>query len=83
MAYGVDAAARLYLGKSATGLSLAEAALLAGIPDNPAINPIDDPLASLERQKSVILKMLEYRLISPQDGIIATREQPAMRGCAL
>lgn len=79
MAYGVDAAARFYLGKSATGLSLAEAALLAGIPANPAINPLDDPLAALERQKSVILKMLEYRLISPQDGIIATREQPAMR----
>ena len=80
MVYGVDAAARLYLGKSATGLSLAEAALIAGIPENTWKNPIDDPLAALERQKSVILKMLEYRLISPQDGIIATREQPAMRG---
>ncbi|OGO28444.1 MAG: hypothetical protein A2Z16_09355 [Chloroflexi bacterium RBG_16_54_18] len=79
MAYGVDAAARLYLDKSAASLSLAEAALLAGILEDPAMNPLDNPLAALERQKFVILKMLEHRLISPQDGIVATREQLAMR----
>lgn len=32
LAYGVDAAARVYFGKSATELDLAEAALLAAIP---------------------------------------------------
>jgi hypothetical protein len=37
--YGIEAAARLYLGKSAADLNLAEAALLAAVGRSPALNP--------------------------------------------
>ncbi|MDA1217013.1 MAG: transglycosylase domain-containing protein, partial [Chloroflexi bacterium] len=41
LAYGVDAAARVYFGKSAVALNLAESALLAAVPQYPGLNPID------------------------------------------
>jgi membrane peptidoglycan carboxypeptidase len=54
LAYGIDAAARVYFDKSASQLNLAEAALLAAIPSAPAINPLDTLQASLERQNEVL-----------------------------
>ena len=54
LAYGIDAAARVYFGKPAEDLTLAEAAVLAAIPDAPAINPLDTPSASLERGQAVL-----------------------------
>ena len=42
-AYGIDAAALAYFGKHAGDLSLAEAALLAGIPLHPSTNPAEAP----------------------------------------
>lgn len=53
-AYGADAAARVYFGKSAADLDLAEAALLAGIADRPSFNPLDAPLVARERQLQVL-----------------------------
>ncbi|PJF33745.1 MAG: penicillin-binding protein, partial [Candidatus Thermofonsia Clade 1 bacterium] len=42
VAYGIEAAAQTYFGKRAAELSLAEAALLAGLPQAPAaLNPFD------------------------------------------
>ncbi len=64
LAYGVDAAAWVYLGKSATGLTLAEAALLAAISQTPDLNPIDTPELALERRQSVLQTMLELGMIS-------------------
>ena len=55
---GVEAAARLYLGKPASALTLAEAALLAGIPRAPSR---DNPYASAERARArqrVVLRRL-------------------------
>ena len=75
MAYGVDAAALLYFGKSAAHLSLAEAAMLAAIGEVPALNPLDAPQAALERQKFAIQAMLAQRLITPQEGIQAARQE--------
>lgn len=75
LAYGADAAALLYLGKSATNLNLAEAALLAGVAESPSLNPLDAPRAAMERQKKVIQELLRYRLITPLEGIQATREE--------
>ena len=42
-AFGADAAAQLYFGKSATGLSPAESAILAAVSDSPSLNPFDAP----------------------------------------
>ena len=79
LAYGADAAARVYLDKPAASLTLGEAALLAATAEAPALNPIDAPQAALERQKRLIQGMLRYRVISPAAGIAAAREHPALR----
>jgi membrane peptidoglycan carboxypeptidase len=68
MAYGVDAAAQVYLGKSATNLNLAEAALLAGTLKSPAFNPIDATKTALEGQQEVIQAMVQQGLISSEQG---------------
>ncbi len=64
LTFGVDAAARLYLGKSAQDLSLAEAAVLAPIAEAPALNPLDTPEEAIDRQRALLVKMLESGLIS-------------------
>ncbi len=45
-AYGAEAAAQLYFGKSVTQLDLSEAALLAAVSQAPALNPIDAAAAA-------------------------------------
>jgi membrane peptidoglycan carboxypeptidase len=65
LAYGIDAAARVYFGKPAAELNLAEAALLAAIPDAPVINPIDTPQTSLERQQALLKNMETQGLATP------------------
>src|SRR5262249_37184079 len=50
LAYGVEAASKVYFGKSSKELSLAEAAMLAPIPQFPALNPIDAPEEAKRRQ---------------------------------
>ena len=79
LAYGADAAARLYFGKPAAQLDLAEAAALAAVSEAPNLNPFDAPQEALARQKAVIQAMLRYRMISPQEGIDAARERLAFR----
>ncbi|UCC53111.1 MAG: transglycosylase domain-containing protein, partial [Anaerolineaceae bacterium] len=49
LAYGIEAAAKTYFGKSAADLSLAEASLLAGLPQSPVEL---DPLTNLEEAKA-------------------------------
>jgi membrane peptidoglycan carboxypeptidase len=75
LAFGVDAAARLYFNKPASQLSLAEAAMLAAIAEDPNLNPFAVPQEALARQKRVIQEALAYRLISPQDGMTAARQE--------
>ena len=53
-AYGAEAAAQLYLGKSVSQLNLAETAILASINQTPGINPLDAPQAILLRQAETI-----------------------------
>ena len=62
-AYGIDAAARIYLGKPAYALSLAEAALLAPIVTQPSLNPFEDELSARERGTSLLFKMRDASLI--------------------
>jgi penicillin-binding protein 1A len=57
-AYGVDAAAREYFGKPASRLTLAEAAVLGGLPQAPSrINPRDDMRAARTRRDLVLREM--------------------------
>ncbi len=64
-AYGVEAAARLYFDRPASELTLAEAALLAGmIPSaNNRYNPIKRPEAATQRRNKVLDRMLELGFI--------------------
>src|SRR5262249_50305856 len=59
-AFGVEAAAQTYFGKSARDLTLPEASLLAGLPQSPAAY---DPLRHLEaakaRQRRVLSRMVD------------------------
>ncbi len=75
-AYGVDAAARRFFGKSANELTLAEAAMLAGLPKAPSRSA---PTESLERatarQHVVLEAMVEAGFITPEQRDEA-RAQP-------
>jgi penicillin-binding protein 1A len=71
--YGFEAASEFYFGKPARRLSLAEAALLAGLPKSPAYySPITHPEHALKRRNLVINAMLE-------DGRITTQEATEAR----
>ncbi len=76
MAYGVDAAARTYFGKSASDLTLGEAAFLAGLPQAPAAyDPFHGGLdAALKRQRTVLQLMVEAGYITPEEAEAAAQE---------
>ena len=58
-AYGVQAAAETYFSRPASKLSLAQAALLAGLPQAPSdYDPLRDPAAARERRREVLQAML-------------------------
>ncbi|MFZ2852898.1 MAG: penicillin-binding protein 1A [Rhodocyclaceae bacterium] len=59
-AYGFGAAAQIYFGKPLKDLSVAEAAMLAGLPKAPsAYNPVVNPKRARLRQQYVLRRMLE------------------------
>lgn len=57
-AYGIEAAAQIYLGKAAVDLTLDEAALLAAIPPAPQYNPFDNETAARGRQQDLLRSLL-------------------------
>ncbi len=68
---GVESAARTYFGKSAKDLTLAESALLAAIPNNPAVlNPYNSygHKALLERQHKVLNEMVAMGYITEEES---------------
>ncbi len=73
-AYGIEAAANLYFGKHAKDLDLAEASLLAGLPQRPSVySPYGShPELSKERQSEVLRRMAE-------DGYITKDEAEATK----
>jgi len=74
-AFGVEAAAQLYFGKPASALSLAEAALLAGIPRAPSrANPWTNEARARGRQRDVLDRMLALGLIDDDDHTQALSE---------
>ena len=75
LAYGVEAAAQTYFSKPAAQLDLAEAALLAGLPQSPArYNPFTDLEAAKGRQKVVLGLMEQAGYISAEQRQQAERE---------
>ncbi len=76
LAYGIEAAAETYFGKSAAELTLAEAALLAGLPQSPALyDPYTNPAAAKKRQWVVLNLMVEAGFISQADANEAIEEK--------
>ncbi|MBN2499393.1 MAG: transglycosylase domain-containing protein, partial [Anaerolineales bacterium] len=71
LAYGVEAAAQVYFGKSVQELALAEAAMLAATTGAPSLNPIDAPQLAIERQGAVLQAMLAYEYISTEVAMSA------------
>ncbi len=75
MAYGVEAAAQAYFSKSARDLDLAECALLAGLPQAPALyNPLEAFDAAKARQAVVLDLMVKQGYISARDAELARAE---------
>ena len=63
-AYGVAAAAQAYYGKKVNQLSLAQMAMIAGLPQAPSRNnPIVNPLGAIKRRNHVLDRMLEVGFI--------------------
>ena len=71
LAIGIDSAARMYFGKAAQDLTLAEAALLAAVSQAPDINPFSAPQLAVERQGQVLQAMLGQGLISTDEAVNA------------
>src|SRR5690606_25228735 len=68
-AYGVEAAARHYFSTTAEKLTLDQAAMLAGLVQNPnQINPTKNAAAAEERRDVVINRMAELKMITPEEA---------------
>ena len=68
-AFGVEAAAQRYFGKSARDLNVAEAATLAGIPRSPTrYNPRRNPDLSVERRNLILDLMADEGVLSRADA---------------
>jgi membrane peptidoglycan carboxypeptidase len=88
-AYGIQAAAQAYFSVHAKDLTLAQAALLAGLVQTPtADNPINDPVRAQERRNQVLARMLtlghiteqQFVEIAPQPVAVAPGPRPP-NGC--
>ncbi|MEA3338651.1 MAG: transglycosylase domain-containing protein [Chloroflexota bacterium] len=75
LAYGIEAAARVYFGKSVGDLTLAESATLAAIPQFPVMNPFDNPDLARERQHLVLNAMEGQGCITPAEAVAAKYEE--------
>jgi 1A family penicillin-binding protein len=80
-AYGVEAGARLYFGKSARDVTLGEAAMLAGLTRGPFYySPYRDMEAALRRREVVLHKMVSAGYITQSQARAATREPLVLVG---
>lgn len=74
-AYGIEAASRVYFGKSVKDLTIGEAALLATLPKSPSLySPFKNPEKALERRSIVLRQMLRHGFISREQYAEAERE---------
>jgi penicillin-binding protein 1A len=74
-AYGFGAAAQIYFGKQLADLTVAEAAMLAGLPKAPsAYNPVVNPKRARLRQQYVLRRMLELGFIDAKQQETALKQ---------
>lgn len=82
-AYGFAAAAETYFGKPLAQISIAEAAMLAGLPKAPSsYNPVVNPERARKRQQYIIDRMLENEFITPEQAKSAKAEVLAIKTSA-
>lgn len=73
--YGAEVASQTYFGKSVRQLSLAEAALLAGLPRSPEYyTPVKNPEAAVSRRNLVLDKMVQANFIRSDQAVRAKAE---------
>lgn len=74
-AYGFGSAARVYFGKPLKNLSIAQAAMLAGLPQSPSlVNPVVNPQRAKQRQHLVLKRMRELGYITEPQYKQASQE---------
>lgn len=79
-AYGFEAASRTYFGKSLKDLSVAEIAMLAGLPKGPSLyNPVVNPMRATARQHYVLARMRKLDFIDEQAYQKALKEKLVVR----
>lgn len=82
-AYGFAAASEAYFGKPVKNITIAEAAMLAGLPKAPsAFNPINNPKRARSRQLYIIERMEENGFITAAQAEAAKKEQLAIKTTA-
>ncbi len=75
-AYGFASAAQIYFGKPIQRLTIAEAAMLAGLPKAPsAFNPVVNPRRAKARQEYILGRMRKLDMISDGQFVKAMKEQ--------
>ena len=73
--YGVETASRACFGKSASDLTLSEAAILAGLIRSPnRLNPLEDTRTALAQRDQVLARMEELKMITPAEAKAALAE---------
>ncbi|PYF07497.1 1A family penicillin-binding protein [Ureibacillus chungkukjangi] len=78
--YGIEAGSRYYFGKSASELTLAESALLAGIPKGPSIySPINNYEKAMNRQAVILGLMDKQKYISAEEKSRANSEEIVLK----
>ncbi|MEG1727760.1 MAG: penicillin-binding protein 1A [Acidaminococcaceae bacterium] len=74
--YGIESASLTYFGKHVQDLSLAQCAMLAGLPKSPNYySPLDNPKAGAERQHIVLDQMAKYGFITQKQAQEAKNEK--------
>jgi len=76
-AYGAEAAAQLYFGKSVTQLDTSEAALLAAVSQAPALNPIDTAAVAESRRVQTLMVMEGMGLLTREQAAQAIAYPPS------
>ena len=87
-AVGVGAAAERYFDTTAAKLTLPEAAMLAGMVENPSLdNPVTDPAAAIKRRNVVLARMAQLKIISQARAVAVGKQglglhlSPLQTGC--
>ena len=79
-AYGFAAASETYFGKPLKDITIAEAAMLAGLPKAPSLyNPINNPKRARARQLHIINRMVENNFITEAEGAEAKKQELVLK----